>query len=109
MQRILRDDLGLVKKSARWVPKLLNEDQKQERVRTCKEFIATVQRHSMAMLDCIGTMDETMVSYHTPETKKQSKQWLVAWEGVVRDITMEEFAVAFRRWLDHCNGCVEKS
>jgi hypothetical protein len=76
MQRILRDDLGLVKKSARWVPKLLNEDQKQERVLTCKEFIATVQRHSMAMLDCIGTMDETMVSYHTPETKKQSKQWL---------------------------------
>jgi histone-lysine N-methyltransferase SETMAR len=39
----------------------------------------------------------------SPETIKK------AWEGVVRDIAMEEFAVAFRRWLDHCNGCVEKS
>jgi histone-lysine N-methyltransferase SETMAR len=76
MHSILRDDLGLVKKSARWVPKLLDEDQKLERVRTCTEFVAAVQRRSMAMLDCIVTMDETMVSYHTPETKKQSKQWI---------------------------------
>lgn len=27
------------------------------------------------MLDNIVTMDETMVSFHTPETKRQSKQW----------------------------------
>ncbi len=75
MHSILWDDLGLVKKSARWVPKLLNEDQKQERVRTCKEFVVAIQRRSMAMLDCIVTMDKTMVSYYTPETKNQSKQW----------------------------------
>jgi len=73
---ILHDDLGLVKKSARWVPKLLNEEQKQERVRTCTNFIAAAQRNSMAMLDRIITMDETMVSFHTPQTKKQSKQWI---------------------------------
>jgi hypothetical protein len=30
---------------------------------------------SKSMLDCIITMDETMVSFHTPEMKKQSKQW----------------------------------
>ena len=28
------------------------------------------------MLDCIVTMDETMVSFHTPETKRQSRQWI---------------------------------
>jgi hypothetical protein len=32
---ILRDDLVLVKKSARWMPKLLSDEQKEERVRTC--------------------------------------------------------------------------
>ena len=50
---ILHDDLGLIKKSARWVPKLLNEEQKQERVRICTNFIAADQRkrNSMAMLD----------------------------------------------------------
>ncbi len=31
--RILKEDLGLVKKSARWVPKLLSQVQKEERVR----------------------------------------------------------------------------
>jgi hypothetical protein len=30
----------------------------------------------MAMMDRIVTMDETMVCYHTPETKRQSKQWV---------------------------------
>jgi histone-lysine N-methyltransferase SETMAR len=73
---ILRDDLGLVKKSARWVPKLLSDQQKEERVRTCEAFVAAVQRRSLSMLDEIVTMDETMVSFHTPETKKQSKQWI---------------------------------
>ena len=69
---ILHDNLGLEKKSARWVPKLLSDLQKQERVQICRKFIAAVYRHSMAMLDRIVTMDETMVSYHTPETKRQS-------------------------------------
>ena len=34
VHRILTDDLGLVKKSAHWVPKLLSPEQKEERVRT---------------------------------------------------------------------------
>jgi histone-lysine N-methyltransferase SETMAR len=41
---ILHDDLGLVKKSARWVPKLLSNEQKQELVRLCEEFISAVLR-----------------------------------------------------------------
>jgi histone-lysine N-methyltransferase SETMAR len=73
---ILHKDLGLEKKSARWVPKLLSSEQKEERVRTCSAFIAAVQRRSMAMLDNIVTMDETMVCHHTPATKKQSMQWV---------------------------------
>jgi hypothetical protein len=74
MQNILHQELGLVKKSAQWVPKLLSEDQKKERVRICMEFFAAIHRRFMAMLDNIVTMDETMVSYHTPQTKRQSKQ-----------------------------------
>ncbi len=34
ISRILHSQLGLVKKSARWVPKLLSKEQKEERVRT---------------------------------------------------------------------------
>jgi histone-lysine N-methyltransferase SETMAR len=76
MHNILHQELGLVKKSARWVPKLLSEDHKKERVRICTEFVAAVHRRSMAMMDNIVMMDETMVSYHTPQTKRQSPQWI---------------------------------
>jgi histone-lysine N-methyltransferase SETMAR len=76
VQSILTDDLGLVKKSARWVPKLLTVDQKEKRVEMSRDFLQLVQRQSMAVLDNIVTMDESAVSFHTPETKKQSKQWV---------------------------------
>jgi hypothetical protein len=68
--------LGLEKKLARWLAKLLNDEQKQERVRVCSDFIAAIHRRFKSMLDCIVIMDKTMVSYHTPEIKKQSKQWI---------------------------------
>jgi hypothetical protein len=70
--KILHNDLGLEKKSPRWVPKLLSDDQKQERVRICSDFVAAIHRRSKSMLNCIVTMDETMVSYHTPETKNRA-------------------------------------
>lgn len=36
--KILHDDLGLTKKAARWVPKLLSAEQKEERVKCAIEF-----------------------------------------------------------------------
>jgi hypothetical protein len=48
---ILHDDFGLEKKSVRWVPKLLNDKQKQQHVEVCSEFVKAVHRHSLAMLD----------------------------------------------------------
>jgi hypothetical protein len=62
----LHKDLNLSKKSARRVPKLFRDNMKKERV-TTKEFLKVVRRHSMAMLDNIVTMDESVVSFHTPE------------------------------------------
>jgi hypothetical protein len=56
------------------VLKLLSEEQKQERVGTSQEFVATIQHHSVNVRrHCY--VDETMVSFYTPETKKQS-QWI---------------------------------
>ncbi len=41
--------------------------------------------HSMAMYDQIVTMDESMMSFHTPQAKQQSKQWLVKSEpGLIK-------------------------
>jgi histone-lysine N-methyltransferase SETMAR len=72
----LKEDLNLSKKLARWVPKLLTEEMKKERVRTSEAFLAMIRHRSKAMLENIVTMDESAVSFHTPETMQQSKQWL---------------------------------
>jgi hypothetical protein len=72
----LRHNLNLTKNSARWVPKLLTDEMKKERVRTSDLFLVMIGRRSMLLLDNIVTMDELAVSFHTPETKQQSMQWL---------------------------------
>jgi histone-lysine N-methyltransferase SETMAR len=69
-------DLGLVKKSARWVPKLLTTVKKDERVQRSEDFLQLLRKHSLAALNNIVTMDESAVSFHTPEMKRQSKQWV---------------------------------
>jgi hypothetical protein len=58
------------------VPRLLSPDQKEEQVNVCTELVAAIQGHYMAMMDRNVTMDDTMVWYYTPETKRQSKQWV---------------------------------
>ncbi len=49
-------------------------------MRICEAFMSLLRRHSMAMLDRIVTMDESVASFHTPQTKQQSKLWLVKGE-----------------------------
>ncbi len=66
---------SVVKKSAHWVPKLLSQVQKEERVRISQDFVDAVECSELSMLDNMFTMDETMVSYFTPETKRMSKEW----------------------------------
>ena len=72
---IIHDDLGLEKLSARWVPKLLSQEQKQARVESSMAFVKMVERKGLEVLNKIVTMDESSVSFHTPATKKQSKEW----------------------------------
>ncbi len=74
MHKILHDDLGLVEKWARLVPKLLSKNQKKKRKRTCKDAIAAINLRSMAMLDKSVSMDGIMLSYYMSEMKMQSKQ-----------------------------------
>ncbi len=75
IQLTLQEDLDLSKKSARWVPKLLSSAHKEKKIWTSKEILAMVRHCSMAILDSIGTMEESVVSFRTPQTKMQSKQW----------------------------------
>jgi hypothetical protein len=70
----LHNDLGLVKKSARWVPKHLTDDHKKSRIRCAKAFLKAQSKKGKAFLDTIVSMVETNVAFYTPETKQASKK-----------------------------------
>jgi len=68
--RIVSDDLGMKKVSARLVPRMLTDEQKQNRVDLCR-----LQVQPQIFLDRIVMQDETWVHHFDPETKRQSMVW----------------------------------
>ena len=43
VHRIVSDDLGMKKVSARWVPRMLTDEQKQNRVDVCTDLLCRLQ------------------------------------------------------------------
>lgn len=77
---ILHEDLGMKKLCARWVPRLLTVDNKQNRVTASKECLQLLNHNKTEFFRRFITCDETWVHYYTPETKVQSKEWVGAEE-----------------------------
>ena len=73
-QRIVTGDLAMKRVAAKFIPKLLNLDQKKNRMLICQDM-----KQSLAddpdLLSKIITGDETWVYGYDPETKFQSSQW----------------------------------
>ena len=92
VRRILHDELGYRKVSARWVPKQLTDDHKVKRMEACQLLLARHRdaindqmgpggddrgdnQHGEPFLDNLITADETWVHHTTPETKRDSMTW----------------------------------
>jgi histone-lysine N-methyltransferase SETMAR len=60
--------------SARFVPRLLSDNQKALRVSVCRE-LKQQARDDPNFISNIITGDETWVYGYNPETKQQSSQW----------------------------------
>lgn len=75
VHHILSDELNMKKLSARWVPRLLTDDQKRIRMLNSKECLGRFQKNKADFIRRFITTDETWVHHYTPETKIQSKQW----------------------------------
>ena len=73
-QCVLIAELGLSHVSARWVPRLLTEEEKSARVGASKRFLDT-GRSDPTFLDRINTTDKTWVHYYEPEDKRMSMVW----------------------------------
>ncbi len=71
---ILKDDLGLLKKAPKFVPRILTEEQKCHCVQLCRENLKEAQ--DPLFLWTIMTRDESWFSVLEPEQKVSSLQWV---------------------------------
>jgi len=63
------------KRSAKWVPKCLNADQKRQRCQSSEQLLEFFRSDPNDFLSRLVTMDETWLYHYDPETKQQSMQW----------------------------------
>ncbi len=71
----LHKDLNLSKESVRWGHKTAERRDEEGSNEDNEVFLAIVPCHSLSMLDIIVTMEESVVLFHTADTKQQSNQW----------------------------------
>lgn len=74
VQRILSEDLGMRRVAAKFVPRLLTEQQKQGRVESCSSLKEEFQ-NDPNLFSKVITGDESWCYGYDPETKQQSSQW----------------------------------
>jgi len=72
-QWVLTEELGMHHVAAKFVPRILTADQKQQRV-VCTELRQLASDDEM-FLSRVITGDESWVCGYDPETKRQSSQW----------------------------------
>jgi len=73
-QWVLTEELGMHHVTAKFVPRILTADQKQQRVDVCSE-LRQLASGDETFLSMVSTGDESWVYGYDPETKQQSSQW----------------------------------
>lgn len=73
---ILKDNLGMTKICSRWIPHLLTDAQKQERLETSMSLLQKMRSWSIAQWNSIATGDETWIRYFEPKRKASNKVWV---------------------------------
>ena len=69
---ILYNKLNMRWICARWIPKMLSEDQKKQRIECCWRQVERFEREGDEFLRRIITVNETWIKLFKPETKEQS-------------------------------------
>ena len=70
---VIRDEVKMRKICAKFVPRVLREDQK-ERCHDSREMVELISSDP-AVLDALLTYNESWIYCYDPETKRQSSQW----------------------------------
>ena len=75
VQTILKKRLDLRKVFARWVPHLLTEEQKTQRLKCARELLKTYKGRNNRVISNLLTGDETWVHMFEPQRRADNKQW----------------------------------
>ena len=75
VQTILKKRLDLRKFCARWVPHLLIEEQKTQRLKCARERLKTYKGCNSRVVSNLLTGDETWVHMFEPQRRTDNKQW----------------------------------
>jgi len=60
---------------ARWVPRMLKQEHKEQRIQVCQDLLKQYEAEGNSFLDRIITGDETWCHHYEPESKRQSMEW----------------------------------
>ena len=74
--KILREQLGLRKICAHWVPHLLSDEQKQSQVRLASQVTEKYDKCDPHGLEMIVRGDETWIYHFQPNSKANNKVWV---------------------------------
>ena len=74
VRTIIREKLKMRKIFAKFVPRVLREEQKKRRCHDSREIVELINSDP-AVLDALVTCDESWIYSYDPETKKQSPKW----------------------------------
>ena len=75
VQTILKKHLDLRTVCARWVPHLLTEEQKTQRLKCSQELLKTYKGCNSRVISNLLTGDETCVHMFEPQRRADNKQW----------------------------------
>jgi histone-lysine N-methyltransferase SETMAR len=81
--------------TAKFVPRLLSDDQKSRRLEVCEELKQRVEMEPHFMSHII-TGDETRVYGYDPETKLQSSQWQSPSSPRPKKVVVDGFVISFK-------------
>ena len=65
----------MLKVSARWVPRMLTDDQKRTQLDISRYLLSLFEDHPCNFMEPVVTQDETWIRNFDPESKMQSKLW----------------------------------
>ena len=75
VQTIQKKHLDLRKVCARWVPHLLTEEQKTQRLKCARELLKTYKSCNSRVISNLLTGDEIWVRMFEPQRRADNKQW----------------------------------